>query len=123
MLSPLKELSLKQHASTLGRPDVVHCHDWQTAPVAFGDRSGARCVFTIHNMNYGADLIGRAMAAADVATTVSSTYATEIAGHPAIAPHHAKFYGIRNGIDQDYWDPAEDRFLPMYVHPFPPKNP
>jgi hypothetical protein len=58
--------------------DVVHCHDWQSAPVAWGNRGGARCVFTIHNLNYGADLIGRAMAACDVATTVSPTYAREV---------------------------------------------
>ena len=42
----------------------MHTHDWATAPVAFaGDLAGARSVFTIHNLNYGADLIGRAMAA------------------------------------------------------------
>ena len=29
-----------------------------------------------------------------------------------MAPHMTKFYGIRNGIDQDIWDPLEDRFLP-----------
>jgi starch synthase len=60
--------------------DVVHCHDWQSAPVAWGNRGGARCVFTIHNLNYGADLVGRAMAACDVATTVSPTYAREVCG-------------------------------------------
>ncbi len=37
----------------------------------------------------------------------------QVSGHPAIAPHMAKFYGIRNGIDQDIWDPSEDRFLPQ----------
>jgi hypothetical protein len=37
---------------------------------------------------------------------------TQVSGHPAIAPHMDKFYGIRNGIDQDIWDPREDRFLP-----------
>jgi hypothetical protein len=61
------------------RPDVLHCHDWQTAPVAWGDRpAGAAAVFTIHNLNYGADLVGRAMAAAEIATTVSPTYAREV---------------------------------------------
>lgn len=60
--------------------DVVHCHDWQSAPVAWGGRAGAAAVFTIHNLNYGADLIGRAMAACDVATTVSPTYAREVGG-------------------------------------------
>ena len=54
----------------------MHCHDWATAPVAFGDPQAAP-VFTIHNLNYGADLIGRAVAASAVATTVSPTYAAE----------------------------------------------
>ena len=62
-------------------PDVIHCHDWPTAPIAWGDRGSARCVFTIHNLSYGADLIGRAMASCEVATTVSPTYAQEVSSH------------------------------------------
>lgn len=79
------------------RPDILHCHDWQTAPVAYLNRQGIPAVFTIHNLNYGPDLIGKAMDAAEVCTTVSPTYAQEVSGHPAIAPHPDKFYGIRNG--------------------------
>ncbi|KAK9804683.1 hypothetical protein WJX73_010729 [Symbiochloris irregularis] len=95
------------------RPHIVHAHDWQSAPIAFGDLShGMRSAFTIHNLNFGAGLIGRAMSGASVCTTVSPTYAAEISGNPAIAPHMQKFYGIRNGIDNDIWDPATDRFLP-----------
>lgn len=61
------------------RPDMVHAHDWPTAPVAFGDLGGrCRSIFTIHNLNYGADLIGRAMLAAAAGTTVSPTYAAEV---------------------------------------------
>ena len=57
----------------------MHTHDWATAPVAFaGDLAGAKSVFTIHNLNYGADLIGRAMAASAACTTVSPTYAAEV---------------------------------------------
>lgn len=56
----------------------MHAHDWATAPAVFGDLGGARSVFTIHNLNYGADLIGRAMAAASACTTVSPTYANEV---------------------------------------------
>jgi hypothetical protein len=37
----------------------VHCHDWQSAPVAWLDHGTAKCAFTIHNLNYGADLIGQ----------------------------------------------------------------
>ncbi|KAL4419296.1 hypothetical protein ABPG77_001628 [Micractinium sp. CCAP 211/92] len=102
---------IKHHADAR-QPDIVHCHDWQSAPVAWLDHGSAKCAFTIHNLNYGADLIGQAMAACEVATTVSPTYAQEVSGHPAIAPHHGKFWGIRNGIDPDIWDPAEDPLLP-----------
>ena len=56
----------------------MHAHDWPTAPMAFGNLTSARSVFTIHNLNYGVDLIGRAMAGAAVATTVSPTYASEV---------------------------------------------
>jgi len=102
---------LKHHSGSR-IPDIVHAHDWQSAPCCWLDRGGAASAFTIHNLNYGADLIGGAMGACDVATTVSPTYAQEVSGHPAIAPYHEKFYGIRNGIDPDIWNPADDKFLP-----------
>ncbi|PNW73958.1 hypothetical protein CHLRE_13g579598v5 [Chlamydomonas reinhardtii] len=107
---------LKNQAAPGGRgaADIIHCHDWQSAPVAYGDRGGAKTVFTIHNLSYGADLIGRAMQACQVATTVSPTYAREIAGHPSVAAHLNKLYGVLNGIDQDIWDPSEDPCLPLH---------
>ncbi|KAL9255092.1 Soluble starch synthase 3, chloroplastic/amyloplastic-like protein [Drosera capensis] len=102
-------------------PDIIHCHDWSTAPVAwlFKDHyvqyglTKARVVFTIHNLEFGAGLIGKAMTYADKATTVSPTYSKEIAGNPAIAPYLGKFYGILNGIDPDIWDPFNDKFIPV----------
>jgi glycogen synthase len=61
------------------QPDILHCHDWQSAPVSWGERpNNAKVAFTIHNLNYGADLVGRAMATCEVATTVSPTYAREV---------------------------------------------
>jgi len=51
------------------RPDIIHCHDWPTAPVCYGDKGPSKSVFTIHNLNFGADLIGRAMQAAQVLST------------------------------------------------------
>jgi starch synthase len=63
------------------QPNILHCHDWQSAPATWGDRpNNAKAVFTIHNLNYGADLVGRAMQASEVATTVSPTYAREVGG-------------------------------------------
>ncbi|XP_068656692.1 starch synthase 3, chloroplastic/amyloplastic [Aristolochia californica] len=102
-------------------PDIVHCHDWSSAPVAwlFKDHyrhyglSKARVVFTIHNLEFGAALIGKAMVYSDKATTVSPNYSREISGNPVIAPHLYKFHGIVNGIDHDIWDPFNDKFLPI----------
>ncbi|KAJ4828577.1 Soluble starch synthase 3, chloroplastic/amyloplastic [Turnera subulata] len=102
-------------------PDILHCHDWSSAPVAwlFKDHymhyglSKARVVFTIHNLEFGAGNIGKAMQYSDKATTVSPTYSREIAGHPTVAPHLYKFHGILNGIDPDIWDPYNDKFIPV----------
>ncbi|XP_073025764.1 starch synthase 3, chloroplastic/amyloplastic isoform X1 [Primulina eburnea] len=102
-------------------PDIIHCHDWSTAPVAwlFKDHyrhyglTKARVVFTIHNLEFGAQLIAKAMEFSDKATTVSPTYAREISRHPSIAPHVFKFHGILNGIDPDIWDPYNDKFIPV----------
>ncbi|KAG4146676.1 hypothetical protein ERO13_D05G173500v2 [Gossypium hirsutum] len=103
------------------QPDIIHCHDWSSAPVAwlFKDHymhyglSKTRVVFTIHNLEFGAHFIGKAMAYADKATTVSHTYSKEVAGNPAVAPHLHKFHGILNGIDLDIWDPYNDKFIPV----------
>ena len=70
--------AILQPALRACRPNIVHAHDWPTAPMSFGNLTSARSVFTIHNLNYGADLIGRAMGGAAVATTVSPTYAAEV---------------------------------------------
>ncbi|PQQ03616.1 starch synthase 3 chloroplastic/amyloplastic isoform X2 [Prunus yedoensis var. nudiflora] len=102
-------------------PDIIHCHDWSSAPVAwlYKDHymhyglSKARVVFTIHNLEFGAHFIGKAVGYSDKTTTVSDTYAKEVAGNPAIAPHLYKFHGIINGIDQDIWDPYNDKFIPI----------
>uniref|UniRef100_A0A2P2LB39 starch synthase n=3 Tax=Rhizophora mucronata TaxID=61149 RepID=A0A2P2LB39_RHIMU len=102
-------------------PDIIHCHDWSSAPVAwlFKDNykhyglSKARIVFTIHNLEFGASNIGKAMLYSDKATTVSPTYSREVAVHPAVAPHLHKLHGILNGIDPDIWDPYDDQTIPV----------
>lgn len=55
---------------------------------------------------------GAAFVLLQVGTTVSPTYAAEVSGHPSVAPHMNKFFGIINGIDMDIWDPQSDQFLP-----------
>ena len=37
----------------------------------------------------------------------------QVSGHPSVAPHLSKMYGVLNGIDVEIWDPSEDSFLPM----------
>ncbi|KAK1304752.1 hypothetical protein QJS10_CPB11g01349 [Acorus calamus] len=102
-------------------PDILHCHDWSGAPVAWLFKehymhyslSKARVVFTIHNLEYGTSNIGKAMTYADKATTVSRTYSKEVSGNPIISSHLYKFHGIVNGIDPDIWDPYNDSFIPI----------
>lgn len=102
-------------------PDILHCHDWSSAPVAWLFKehyrhygmSNARVIFTIHNLEFGAGHIARAMENADKATTVSNTYSKEVSGNPVISPHLYKFHGILNGIDPDIWDPYNDDFIPV----------
>ena len=104
------------------QPDIIHCHDWQTAPCAkayWDDYApygldNPRVVFTIHNLNYGAELIQEAMTYSQAATTVSRTYRDEVSGHESIHENLGKFHGVVNGIDPDIWDPANDDFLPRY---------
>ncbi|ONM63026.1 dull endosperm1 [Zea mays] len=103
-------------------PNIIHCHDWSSAPVAWlhkenyakSSLANARVVFTIHNLEFGAHHIGKAMRYCDKATTVSNTYSKEVSGHGAIVPHLGKFYGILNGIDPDIWDPYNDNFIPVH---------
>nr|CAB3482366.1 unnamed protein product [Digitaria exilis] len=102
--------------------DILHCHDWSSAPVAWlykehytlSSLGNARVVFTIHNLEFGAHYIGKAMRYCDKATTVSNAYSREVSGHGAITPHLGKFYGILNGIDPDIWDPYNDNLIPVH---------
>ncbi|HEX9436869.1 MAG TPA: glycogen synthase [Candidatus Limnocylindria bacterium] len=104
----------------------------------------AATVFTIHNLAYqghsGADVLdviglskrrlpveapgqlnpmARAIAAADIVSTVSERYAQEIltpefgAGlHELLATRREDLWGIVNGIDVDVFDPMTDRHIP-----------
>ncbi|MBK7976746.1 MAG: glycogen synthase [Deltaproteobacteria bacterium] len=58
---------------------------------------------------------------ADALTTVSPTHARELltpAGGRGLAPfvsaREADLFGILNGIDEDVWDPALDRYIPAH---------
>ncbi|GAB4820993.1 hypothetical protein N2152v2_008039, partial [Parachlorella kessleri] len=104
------------------QPDILHCHDWSSADVAkyywteyhnYGLWK-PNVVFTIHNLEFGAQKLGEAAYFSQRFTTVSPTYAFEIGGNPIIAPNAGKLMGIRNGIDIDIWDPETDPFLPLH---------
>ena len=103
-------------------PDIIHIHDWQTAPVAkflaedyaqFG-LGNPKVIFTIHNLHYGQALIEDAMQHCAIATTVSRTYAKEIANEGCVKANLHKLHGVVNGIDPDIWDPRNDKFLPRF---------
>jgi starch synthase len=127
------------------RPDVVHAHDWHAAllvPLVARTRAlrDTATVFTIHNLAYqgrtSADvlkLIGlprarlpiedpgecnpmaRAIATADMVSTVSEQYAKEILTSEfgerldgLLRQRRRRLAGIVNGIDTTTFDPATD---------------
>jgi starch synthase len=117
------------------RPDVIHCNDWQSGPLAlivhdlrksdpFFKRTAI--IYSTHNMAYqgsfpGQEIDNFARAGfenADLISTVSPTYAREIQtdeygyGLQAVIKKRAKdVKGVLNGIDPEVWDPATDKNL------------
>jgi len=126
-------------------PEVVHAHDWHTAllvPLVARERELSRSatVFTIHNLAYQgrtsadvlrlvglprsrlgvesrdeANLMARAIAAADVISTVSERYAEEILTpefgeglDELLRERRSDLWGITNGIDTEFFDPRRD---------------
>lgn len=90
-------------------PDIVHCHDWSSAPAvwllaeSYAERlAGTRSVFTIHNLEFGQPLIARAMAACSKATTVHQiSLALSCSTSPTLCPYlcscvHAGFPNVCN---------------------------
>lgn len=129
-------------------PDVVHAHDWHAAllvPLAARARQlrKAATVFTIHNLAYqgrtSADVLklvglprarlpiedkgeanpmARAIATADIVSTVSEQYAEEILTpefgerlERLLRERRADLWGITNGIDTKFFDPAQDAHI------------
>lgn len=111
-----------------GRPfDVIHLNDWPVALAAellkdaareTAELSSTKSVLTIHNAAYHGVLraLERGIAAADVVTTVSPTYARELlapeTGHGLEGIWNGKPpIGILNGVDYSVWNPATDSAL------------
>ena len=66
------------------------------------------------------NILREALEYADVISTVSPTYAREITTpefgqglNEILSKRRRNLVGILNGIDEDYWDPAHDKFLPV----------
>ena len=127
------------------KPDVIHAHDWHAALlVQLAARSrklpGSATVFTIHNLAYqgrtSADVLrlvglprsrlavegrdeanpmARAIATADIVSTVSERYAEEILTpefgerlEGLLRDRRDDLWGITNGIDTTFFDPSRD---------------
>ena len=120
--------------------DVVHAHDWHAALLVPMTGRAAATVFTIHNLAYqgktSVELLppvglpktrvapeqpgelnpmARAIARADIVSTVSPRYAKEILTPEfgegldgLLRERRADVRGIVNGIDTDLFDPATD---------------
>lgn len=124
--------------------DIVHLNDWHTAFAPPFLPDDLPTVLTIHNLEHqgwahgawlhrmpkfreayrwadGVNMLAGAVSSVSRVTTVSPTYAEEIAVAPAGMGLQDRFalapgglVGIRNGIDTRTWDPATDEHTPRF---------
>ncbi len=143
------------------RPDVIHCHDWQTGliPVLLYEiykwhgMWNQRVLYTIHNFKHqghaGVDVLwGTGLNNESYyfnyerlqdnfnpfslnlmkGGIVYANHVNTVSPHHAWEAHHGvegyglghtlhlkqyKFSGILNGIDNDFWNPEVDRYIPV----------
>jgi starch synthase len=136
------------------RPDIIHCHDWQTGLIPAYLKTNLKndgffwntsSVFTIHNIAYQGQFDAGTVSTAgfswedfnsdkleyyntinfmkcgiklsDAVSTVSPTYAKEIKDFNGrrmeiiLNSRQDEIYGILNGIDYGYWNPALDKYI------------
>ena len=112
----------------IGKPSVITIHNiafqgW-FPPGAFGYLELPPQAFAIDGVEYhgGVGYLKAGLACADAITTVSPTYAEEIATadygmglEGLIGARKASLHGIVNGIDTDVWNPETD---PLLAAPF-----
>ncbi|XP_017416589.2 probable starch synthase 4, chloroplastic/amyloplastic [Vigna angularis] len=118
------------------KPNIIHCHDWQTAFIAplyweifvHKGLNSARICFTCHNFEYqgtaaaseldSCGLVSQNLNQSDKMQDNSARdRVNSVKGghglHSTLSSHSRKFIGILNGIDTDAWNPATDEFLPV----------
>lgn len=108
------------------QPDIIHLNDWHTATLAKIIKTQCRdikTVYTIHNLANqglfsGGNLMADGILNSDIITTVSPTYAKEILTkeygcglEKILAKRKSRLYGILNGIDTDFFNPAADNLI------------
>ncbi|HIK56901.1 MAG TPA: glycogen synthase GlgA [Synechococcales cyanobacterium M55_K2018_004] len=143
------------------RPDVIHCHDWQTGliPVLlfeiykYHGMEHQRVLYTIHNFKHQGINGVEVLTATGLnrpeyyfdqlrmqdnfnpfainlmkAGIIFSNHVNTVSPHHAWEAHHGmegyglghtlhlqqhKFSGILNGIDNEFWNPESDRYIPF----------
>lgn len=116
-------------------PEVLHLHDWHTAPIAVElvekrqhDKryENVRSIFTIHNLAYqgvygDTNWLKEGLRHADALTTVSPTYAREIQTpqfgeglQDLLVSRSKDLHGILNGIDMALLNPKTDHFIAQH---------
>jgi starch synthase len=144
------------------RPDVIHCHDWQTGLVPvmlfeiykYHGMANQRVCYTIHNFKHQGLAGNEALQATGLnqpayyfqydrlqdnfnpfainmmkGGIVYSNYVNTVSPHHAWEAHYTevgcglshtlhlhqdRFRGILNGIDNDFWNPEGDRYIPYH---------
>lgn len=120
------------------KPNIIHLNDWPTAAVVGLLKTDyktdpffkqAKTLYTIHNLAHQGPVgqknyMAEGILNSSLVSTVSPTYAKEIltkaygAGLENILFKRKKqLYGVLNGIDTDFFNPATDKFIKQNYTP------